>query len=124
MPKPRLLVIEDDSALIEVLTFNLKKAGYDVSVARDGQSGLTLAQANPFDLIVLDLMLPVVGGKEVLARMKASEDLRSIPVLVLTSKSRKTDVDEILALGADDYVIKPFDPADLASRVRNLIHSA
>ncbi len=121
MPKPRLLVIEDDSALIEVLTFNLKKAGYDVSVARDGQSGLTLAQANPFDLIVLDLMLPVVDGIEVCRQLRSQSETRDVLVLILSAKSEEVDQIVGFSMGADDYVTKPFSVKVLLEHIKALL---
>ena len=121
MSKPRILVIEDERALIEVLEYNLKKEGYEVLTASDGQDGLRRAQAQLPDLVVLDLMLPVMEGLEVCRQLRASARTKDIPVLMLTARSE--EVDEIVGfqMGADDYVTKPFKVKPLMQRIKALL---
>src|SRR5260370_5464608 len=87
----RILIIEDERDLTQVLTYNLQKEGYDTTVAHDGQEGLRKAQTLLPDLIILDLMLPALSGTEVLRELKAGERTREIPVIILTAKSEETD---------------------------------
>ena len=121
MSKPRILVIEDERALIEVLEYNLKKEGYEVLTASDGQDGLRRAQAQLPDLVVLDLMLPVMEGLEVCRQLRGSARTKDIPVLMLTARSE--EVDEIVGfqMGADDYVTKPFKVKPLMQRIKALL---
>lgn len=120
MPKAKVLVIEDDRSLVEVLSYNLQAAGYDVLVARDGQDGLLQAQLKLPDLILLDLMLPVVDGLEVCRRLKAEATTRTIPILMLTAKAEESDELIGFSLGADDYVTKPFSVKVLLERIKAL----
>jgi two-component system phosphate regulon response regulator PhoB len=121
MSKPTILIIEDERALVEVLTYNLRKEGFDVNSATDGQDGLRRAQTTLPDLIVLDLMLPVIEGLEVCRVLKSGARTRDIPLLMLTARSE--EVDEIVGfqMGADDYVTKPFKIKPLIQRVKALL---
>jgi two-component system phosphate regulon response regulator PhoB len=121
MSKPTILIIEDERALVEVLTYNLRKEGFDVNSATDGQDGLRRAQTTLPDLIVLDLMLPVIEGLEVCRVLKGGARTRDIPLLMLTARSE--EVDEIVGfqMGADDYVTKPFKIKPLIQRVKALL---
>ena len=121
MSKPNILIIEDERALVEVLTYNLRKEGFDVNSATDGQDGLRRAQTTLPDLIVLDLMLPVIEGLEVCRVLKSGARTRDIPLLMLTARSE--EVDEIVGfqMGADDYVTKPFKIKPLVQRVKALL---
>ena len=101
--RPRVLVIEDERALTDVLSYNLRREGYEPIVAHDGQEGLRKAQTLLPDLIVLDLMLPVLDGLEVCRELRAGERTRDIPILMLTAKAEETDqVVGFLAFAADD----------------------
>lgn len=120
MTKPRILIVEDERALTDVLTYNLTREGYEVSVAHDGQDGLRKAQSLLPDLIVLDLMLPVMNGLEVCRLLRASEKTRHVPVLMLTAKAEETDQVVGFSMGADDYVTKPFSVKVLVQRVKAL----
>src|SRR5215469_14910545 len=91
MAKPRILIIEDERPLTEVLTYNLQREGYETLVAHDGQEGLRKAQTLLPDLILLDLMLPIVGGLEVCRELRAGERTRSIPIVMLTARAEETD---------------------------------
>jgi two-component system phosphate regulon response regulator PhoB len=118
--RPRVLVIEDERALTDVLSYNLKREGYEPIVAHDGQEGLRKAQTLLPDLIVLDLMLPVLDGLEVCRELRAGDRTRDIPILMLTAKAEETDQVVGFSLGADDYVTKPFSVKVLVQRLRAL----
>jgi two-component system phosphate regulon response regulator PhoB len=121
MSKQTILIIEDERALVEVLTYNLRKEGFDIHSATDGQDGLRRAQTTLPDLIVLDLMLPVIEGLEVCRVLKSGVRTRDIPLLMLTARSE--EVDEIVGfqMGADDYVTKPFKIKPLIQRIKALL---
>lgn len=121
MAKPHILVVEDDKSLADVLDYNLREAGYDVSVARDGQDGLTQAEIKVPDIILLDLMLPVVDGLEVCRRIRANAITREILVVMLTAKSEEFDQVVGFSVGADDYVRKPFSVRVLMERIKALL---
>ena len=117
----RILVVEDDPTLSLVLQDNLRSEGYDVDVAADGVSAVRNAQAVSPDLIVLDLTLPDCDGFELLPVFRRSGQL---PVIVLTARGQQADKVKGLALGADDYITKPFDPEELLARVRAVLRRA
>jgi two-component system phosphate regulon response regulator PhoB len=115
---PRILVIEDEPDLQELLRFNLAKEGHQVTVAGTGSDGLHELRRQPFDLVLLDLMLPDRDGLEVCRIMKADAALQAVPVIMVTAKGEESDVVLGLGLGADDYVLKPFRVKELMARVR------
>jgi two-component system phosphate regulon response regulator PhoB len=121
MAKPRILIIEDERSIVEVLTYNLAKEGFDVVTAGDGQEGLRRAQAAPPDLIVLDLMLPIIEGFEVCRVLRSDAKTQNVRILMLTARSE--EVDEIVGfnMGADDYVTKPFKIKPLIHRIKALL---
>jgi two-component system phosphate regulon response regulator PhoB len=119
-PRTRVLVIEDERGLTEVLSYNLQREGYETVVANDGQEGLRKAQTLLPDLILLDLMLPVMSGLEVCRELKAGERTRDIPIVMLTAKAEETDQVVGFSLGADDYVTKPFSVKVLMQRIKAL----
>lgn len=110
-----ILVVEDDETLRQTLTFNLEDEGYQVAVAADGQAALKVARSQPFDLIVLDIMLPELDGLSVCRILRRELD---VPVIILTARS--SEVDKIIGLdsGADDYITKPFSLGEFLARVR------
>ncbi len=116
-----ILVVEDDRALSDVLTYNLEQAGYKVSIARDGQDALNQAETKQPDLIVLDLMLPVLDGLEVCRRLRGNAITREVLIIMLTAKSEEFDEVVGLSVGADDYVGKPFSIRILMERIKSLI---
>jgi len=116
----RILIIEDERALTEVLVYNLEREGYEVIVAHDGQEGLRKAQTQLPDLILLDLMLPILGGLDVCRELRAGERTRDIPIVMLTAKAEETDQLVGFSLGADDYVTKPFSIKVLLQRIKAL----
>jgi two-component system phosphate regulon response regulator PhoB len=121
MPSPRILIIDDERALADALASNLEREGFNVSVAYDGRSGLLRAQRTLPDLIVLDLLLPVMPGLKVCQSLRASPQTRSIPVIMVTAKSEESDQLVGFALGADDYVVKPFRMKVLVERIKRLL---
>jgi len=115
----RILLVEDEESLVEVIELNLKLEGYDVTVARDGSEALELAMGARFDLCVLDIMLPKVDGFTVCKTLRA-ENI-GIPILFLSAKSSSADRVEGLKIGGDDYLTKPFNLEELLLRISNLI---
>ncbi len=120
MAKPRILIVEDERSLTEVLAYNLQREGYDTVITHDGQEGLRKAQTLLPDLIILDLMLPVMSGLEVCRELRSGEHTRLIPVIMLTAKAEETDQVVGFSLGADDYVTKPFSVKVLLQRIKAL----
>ena len=120
MPRVKVLIIEDDRPIAEVLTYNLKNAGYEVFVATDGQDGLNQAQLKSPDVVVLDLMLPVIDGQEVCKRLRADPATRDTLIMMLTAKAEETDQLIGFSLGADDYVTKPFSVKVVMERIKAL----
>ena len=121
MPKLQVLVVEDDKALADVLAYNLKEGGYEVHVARDGQDGLTQAEVKVPDLILLDLMIPIIDGLEVCRRLRSNAVTRDILIVMLTAKSEEFDQVVGFSVGADDYVSKPFSVRVLMERIKALL---
>lgn len=121
MPKPKILVIEDDRALAKVLEYNLLQSGYEVILSSDGQDGLYQARSKSPSLILLDLMIPVMDGLEVCKRLRASQETRDLPIIMLTAKSEETDQVVGYNVGADDYVTKPFSVKVLMERIKSLL---
>lgn len=117
MSSERILVIEDEARIAQFVERGLIYEGYRVNVARDGQSGLSIARDNPPDLVILDWMLPGIDGLEVCKRLRAASD---VPILMLTAKDDVTDRVTALDTGADDYLVKPFSVDELMARVRAL----
>ncbi len=118
MGSKRVLVVEDEQTIAESVAARLRAEGFAVEVAADGPSGVAAARANPPDLIVLDVMLPGFDGLEVCRRVQAE---RPVPVLMLTARDDETDMLVGLAVGADDYLTKPFSIRELAARVHALL---
>jgi two-component system phosphate regulon response regulator PhoB len=121
MPKAQILIVEDDRSLAEVLDYNLRQDGYQTLVANDGQEGLHQAKLRSPDLIVLDLMLPMIDGLEICRRLRADPVTRNTLVLMLTAKSEETDEVVGFSVGTDDYVAKPFSVKVLLERIRALL---
>ena len=119
--KSKVLIVEDEPAQREVLTYNLDKNGYETVAAGDGEEGLLLALENNPTLIILDWMLPKLSGIEVCRQLKQDRNTKNIPVLMLTARGEENDRVRGLDIGADDYLIKPYSLAELLARVRALI---
>jgi two-component system phosphate regulon response regulator PhoB len=124
MPKPKILIIDDERAIVDSLSYSLAREGYEVFAARDGMDGLLQAQVKAPDLIVLDRMLPVKDGTDVCRELRASGQTRNIPVIMLTAKSEESDQLVGFAVGADDYVTKPYSQKVLIERIKKLLNRA
>ena len=119
---PAILVVDDNEDNCYTLTRRLKRQGYDnVATAGHGREALELLAARPFDLVLLDVMMPDMNGYEVLETMKADPALRGIPVVMISALDEVDSVARCLELGADDYLAKPFDPTLLRTRVRDCL---
>jgi two-component system phosphate regulon response regulator PhoB len=118
MPKSKVLVIEDDRAISEILVYNLDKAGYEVSLAIDGRDGVSQAQLKLPDIILLDVMLPIIDGVEVCRRLRAKPETAGAIIIMLTAKTEEADQLIGFSVGADDYVTKPFSPKELLARIK------
>jgi two-component system phosphate regulon response regulator PhoB len=118
MANPKILIIEDERVLVEPLAYNLRREGYEVIASHDGQDGLRQAQLRLPDLIVLDLMLPVKGGLEVARELRGSAQTRNIPIIMVTAKAEESDQLVGFAVGADDYVTKPYSVRVLVERIK------
>src|SRR6266851_3212608 len=121
--KSRILVVDDEPDAIELIEFNLKAAGYDVTSAADGDEALKKARSVLPHLIILDLMLPGVDGLAVCKQLRRDERTAPIPIIMLTAKAAEIDRVLGLELGADDYVTKPFSPRELVLRVKRLLRT-
>jgi DNA-binding response OmpR family regulator len=119
--RPRILVVEDDPTVCEVVTRYLVREGYEVESVADGRAALDRARVNPPDLMILDLMLPGLDGLEVFRRMRS---FAPVPVIMLTARGDEDDRVMGLELGADDYVGKPFSPRELTARVKSVLRRA
>ncbi len=121
MSTGRILVIEDEQTIAELVADALRQWGYRVETAPDGDEGLALAEGTLPDLVILDLMLPGLDGWEICRRMKQNDTTRDIPVIMLTARREERDVVAGLEIGADDYLRKPFSMSELVARVRALL---
>ncbi|HEU5377347.1 MAG TPA: response regulator transcription factor [Ktedonobacteraceae bacterium] len=117
----KILVVDDEAVLLETIAYNLEQAGYQVITAADGATALEAARREKPDLIILDLMLPVIDGLEVCRQLRREDDLANTLILMLTAKSEEIDKVVGLEVGADDYVTKPFGRHELLARVRALL---
>ena len=120
----KILVVDDENDLVELLDYNLKKEGYSVLLAGDGISALAIAAKELPDLVVLDIMLPGMQGLDVLRELKKKPETQAMPVILLTAKSEELDKVLGLELGADDYMTKPFSPRELVARVKAVLRRA
>jgi len=117
----RILVVDDEPDLLELVRFNLDQAGYRVDTAQSGREAMTMLRRSAPDLVVLDLMLPDLSGEEVCRQLRADVQLAHLPVIMLTAKSEEVDRVVGFELGADDYVTKPFSPRELVLRIRAVL---
>ena len=121
MSEPLVLVADDDDDILLLVTTRLRRDGFEVVAARDGDEALALVRERRPHVAVLDIGMPGLDGLEVLAQIRADEELRDTRVLLLTAKAQESDVRRGYAAGADAYVRKPFSPAELSARVRELV---
>lgn len=118
MSGPKVLIVDDEAIVVDVVERYLRREGYDVVVAADGEAALAAARDSEPDILVLDLMLPKLDGLEVFRRVRAHSD---VPVIMLTAKGEETDRVVGLEMGADDYIAKPFSPRELVARVKTVL---
>lgn len=119
--KPYILIVEDEAALLTLLRYNLEKEGFEVGEAVDGGEALLMAAERRPDLMVLDWMLPTLSGIEVCRRIRRRPEARNLPIVMLTARGEEADRIRGLNSGADDYVVKPFSPAELVARIRAVL---
>jgi DNA-binding response OmpR family regulator len=117
----KILIADDEPNIVAALEFLLERSGYDVHVARNGDEALATVESFVPDLVLLDIMMPVRSGYEVCKRIRERADWRHIKIIMLSAKGRDAEVSKGLATGADLYVIKPFSPADLLARIKDLL---
>jgi DNA-binding response OmpR family regulator len=122
--KRRVLVVDDEKDLVDLIAYNLTRGGFEVLTAYNGQEALEVAQRDVPDLVVLDLMLPGLDGTEVARRLRADSRTTAIPIVMLTARSEETDVVVGLTIGADDYVTKPFSMKILLARINTILRRA
>lgn len=119
--QPHVLVVEDEDALAELLQYNLKKEGFRVSVAADGEEAMMLVEERQPDVVLLDWMLPKISGIEVCRRLRNRQETRNLPIMMLTARGEEADRIRGLDTGADDYIVKPFLMKELFARVRAIL---
>ncbi len=117
----QIVVVEDEPDILEVLSYNLKREGFEVFASLDGEEGLALIRQKKPDLVLLDLMLPGMDGLDICRQLKADEQTQVIPIIMVTAKGEESDIVSGLEIGADDYVAKPFSPKELVARVKAVI---
>jgi two-component system phosphate regulon response regulator PhoB len=122
--KPRVLIVEDEAALVTMLRYNLEKEGFEVSEAGDGEEALAQISERKPDAILLDWMLPLVSGIEVCRQIRRAPATRSLPVIMLTARGEEGDRVRGLNSGADDYIVKPFSPVELVARLKAVMRRA
>jgi DNA-binding response OmpR family regulator len=122
MENKKILIVEDDDFLLQMYVTKLELEGFQVISAIDGIKGLKLAKKDKPDLVLLDLQLPSMSGFEVLENLKQDDEIKQIPVLILTNFSQKEDIERCLNLGASDYLIKAhFVPSEVISKIKNIL---
>ena len=121
MNKPRLLLVEDDTALAELLEWHFEQEGYDVVRTPDGEEALLLSRESPPDIVLLDWMIEGLSGIEVCRRLRRATDTANVPIIMLTARGEEEDRIRGLETGADDYVTKPFSPRELVARVAAIL---
>ena len=117
----KIVLAEDEPQIARLVEFKLKKEGYEVTWKTNGEEALEAIRKEKPDLILLDIMMPVMDGYEVLRRIREDENLKSIPVVMLTARAQERDVVKGIDMGADDYIAKPFHPAELLARVKRIL---
>ncbi|MDH3336070.1 MAG: phosphate regulon transcriptional regulator PhoB [Rhodospirillaceae bacterium] len=120
----RILVVEDEPAQAEMISYNLEKAGFLVMLASDGQSALEMARMESPDVVLLDWMLPEVAGIDVCRQLRADRDLHEVPIIMVTARGDEDDRVRGIDTGADDYLVKPYSPRELISRIKALLRRA
>ncbi|HUU46174.1 MAG TPA: response regulator [Acidobacteriota bacterium] len=124
MSRRKIIAVEDETDIRKVIEYNLTREGFSVLTARDGDEGLKLIRREKPDLVLLDLMLPSRDGLDLCRTLKADDETRDIPIIMLTAKSEESDIVLGLGLGADDYITKPFGVKELVARIRSVLRRA
>jgi two-component system alkaline phosphatase synthesis response regulator PhoP len=124
MANERILIVDDEEDVLELVRYNLDRSGFQAETASSGEEALSKARKSSPDLIILDLMLPGIDGLEVCKKLKSDVKTEHIPIVMLTAKGDESDIVTGLELGAEDYVTKPFSPKILIARVRRILHRA
>lgn len=119
--RPKIVVIEDENDIVELVRYNFRKEGFEVESFPRGKEGLEHLRRHPADLLLLDIMLPDQDGIEICRRIRSNDRLRSLPIIFLTAKGEEIDRVLGLEIGADDYVVKPFSPRELVARVKAVL---
>lgn len=117
----RIVLAEDDPQIARLTSFKLEKEGYEVIWEKDGGAAFESIKSNLPDLVLLDIMMPVMNGYQVLKKMKEDDDIKNIPVIMLTAKGQERDVVTGFEMGAEDYIVKPFRPAELTARIKKIL---
>ncbi len=117
----RILIVDDEPNIVLSLEFLMKKAGYDVATAEDGEQALTAIQEHRPDLVLLDVMMPKKDGFQVCQNIREQDEYRELRIVMLTAKGRDLEQEKGLSLGADDYITKPFSTQDVVNKVRQLL---
>jgi DNA-binding response OmpR family regulator len=121
---PRILLVEDAEEISLLLDYVLKRAGFDVALARDGKEALAYIEREPpADIAILDVLLPYFNGFEVVAKIRASAAWHGVPVVMLSAKSHEKDIVRALELGANDYILKPFQPNEVIARLKRFLRA-
>jgi two-component system response regulator MtrA len=113
----RIVVADDDADIRDLVVFKLRQSGHDVQAVEYGAAAVEACQARPPDLVVLDVMMPGMGGLDATRALRLDPRLSRVPVILLTARAQESDIEQGFGAGADDYVVKPFSPRELASRV-------
>jgi two-component system, OmpR family, response regulator MtrA len=116
-----ILIVDDDPDIRELVAFKLRQMGYGIRIEKDGESGLAAAMDDQPDLILLDVMMPKISGIEMSRHLRADQRTANIPIILITAKAQEADVERGFAAGANDYIVKPFSPRDLVSRVESML---
>jgi len=121
MDKKKILVVDDEPDIVELLSYNLTKEGFEVSATLDGEEALAKIRKGGFDFIILDLMLPGIQGMELCRILRNDPKMKNVPIIMLTAKGEEVDRILGLEIGADDYISKPFNPRELVARIRAVL---
>ena len=117
----KVLIVDDDRDICSLVAFKLQQSGHEVLVEHDGEAGLATVLSTPLDVVVLDWMMPRLSGIEVCVALRREPNLERLPVLMLTARAQEGDIQRGFAAGADDYLVKPFSPRELATRIESLL---
>jgi len=120
----KVLIADDEPSIVAAVEFLLRRSGYDVEIARDGEEALKSVEASPPDLVLLDVMMPAKSGYEVCRQLRERAEWSGVKIIMLTAKGRDAEVSKGLALGADMYVTKPFSTRDLMAKIKGLLEPA